>query len=81
MRHTYFYMMTLSYMILKTKNPSFLNSCADKIVCMLGWSRFHAKVWQEMTGTQLRNCDFFSTIYVRDTIQIPLKGSWKVDFE
>ena len=34
MRHAYFYIMTLSYMTLKTKNPSFLNSCADKIVCM-----------------------------------------------
>ena len=34
MRHAYFYMMTLSYMTLKTKNPSFLNSCADKIFCM-----------------------------------------------
>ena len=32
-----------------------------------------------MIGTQLRNCDFFSTIFVRDTIQIPLKGPWKVD--
>ena len=34
-----------------------------------------------MIGTQLRNCDFFSTIYVRDTIQILSKGSWKVDLE
>ena len=75
MRHTYFYMMTLSYMTLKTKNPSFLNSCADKIVCMFKLVPFHTKVWQEMIGAQLRNCDFFSTISVRDTIQIPLKGS------
>ena len=47
----------------------------------LSWSRFHTKVCQEMIGTQLRNCDFFSTIFVGDTIQIPLKGPWKVDFE
>ena len=31
MRHTYFYMMTLSYMTLKTKNPSFLRLMTTRI--------------------------------------------------
>ena len=31
MRHTYFYMMTLSYMTLKTKSPSFLRLMTTRI--------------------------------------------------
>ena len=82
MRHAYFHMMTLLYMTLKTKNPNFLKTRVQmKLSAYLSLSRFHTKVWQEMIGTQLRNCDFFLIIYVRDTIQIQLKGSWKVDFE
>ena len=75
-------MMDLSYRTLKINNPSFLNSCADKIVCMFKLVPFSYK---RLARNDMHLAEklrfFFSTIFVRDTIQIPLKEPWKVDFE
>ena len=74
-------MMTLSYMTLETKNPSFLNSCADKIVCMFKLVPFSYKSLARNDRHLVEKLRFLFGYFVRDTIQIPLKGPWKVDFE